>query len=196
MAMFKTSGPTRMLGDVEAPATGTWVFDPEHTRFGFIGRHLMVTKVRGVFHEWTGKVVIGETPEESSVEVALKAATVETGVEMRDKNLRSANFFEVEKYPEITFKSTKVEPTGKKTLRLTGDLTVKEVSRPLTLDVEYNGVVYDPADRVRASFSAEAEILREDWGLTWNQAIESGGFLVGPKVKIEIDVEIVPENQE
>jgi len=196
MAMFKTKGPTHMVGDLEAPAPGTWVFDPEHTRFGFIGRHLMLTKVRGVFHEWSGKVIIGETPEESSVEVALKAATVDTGIEMRDKNLRSENFFEVEKYPEITFKSTQVERTGARTLRLTGDLKVKEVSRPLTLDVEYGGIAYDPAERVRASFSAEAEILREDWGLTWNQAIESGGFLVGPKVKIEIDVEIVPENQE
>jgi len=194
--MAQATEVTRMLNGVEVPAPGKWVFDKEHTRIGFIGRHLMVTKVRGYFHEFDGSIMIAERPEDSTAEVTIVTNTVDTGLEMRDKHLRSADFFEIDKYPTMSFKSTGVEVTGQNELKLTGDLTVRDVTHPLTLDVEFEGMAFDVMGRIRAVFSASAEILRDDWGLTWNQAIETGGVFVGPKVKIEIDLEAVPEGQE
>jgi polyisoprenoid-binding protein YceI len=190
-----TAEAPRTLDGIEIPAAGTWKFDPTHTHIGFVARHLMVTKVRGVFKEFDGTVHIGETPEESWVEASVRAQSVDTGVEMRDNHLRSADFFDYENYPEITFRSTKVERSGETSLKLTGDLTVGAVTRPITFDVDYEGLVRDHLGGVRPVFSARAEINREDWGITWNVAIESGGFLVGPRVKIEIDLELVSASQ-
>lgn len=194
--MAEAQVETRTWNGIEVPAPGRWVFDKEHTRIGFIGRHLMVTKVRGYFHEFDGSITIAEKPEESSAEATIVTNTIDTGLEMRDKHLRSADFFEVDNYKTMSFKSTRVEITGSTTLKLTGDLTVRDVTRPLTLDVEFEGMARDLMGRIRAVFSASTEILRDDWGLTWNQAIETGGLFVGPKVKIEIDVEAVPEGSD
>jgi polyisoprenoid-binding protein YceI len=194
--MAQATAETRMLDGIEVPAPGRWVFDKEHTRIGFVGRHLMVTKVRGYFHEFDGSITVGDRLEDSSAEATIVTSTVDTGLEMRDKHLRSADFFEIDKYSTMSFKSTSVERTGPSTLALTGDLTVRDVTHPLTLDVEFEGMARDLMGRIRAVFSASAEIVRDDWGLTWNQAIETGGLFVGPKVKIEIDLEAVPEGQE
>ena len=175
---------------VTTPSAGTWKIDPAHTSAGFVARHLMVTKVRGRFTDVDGEVRIGETPEQSSIEVKLGAASIESGNADRDTHLRSPDFLDVERFPELTFKSTKVEVTGDTTLKVTGDLTVREVTKPVVLDVEYEGLTPDPWGGTRAGFTATTEIDREDWGLTWNVAMESGGVLVSKKVKIELDVQL------
>jgi len=179
------------LGKV--PSAGTWTVDAAHTNVGFVARHLMVTKVRGHFTDVDGEVRIGETPEESSVEVRIGTASIHSGQPDRDAHLRSPDFLDVEKYPDLTFKSTKVEHTGDNTLKLHGDLTVLDVTRPIVLDVEYEGLTQQAPFGSRAGFSATTEIDREDWGLTWNMALETGGVLVGKKVKIELDVQLVQQ---
>jgi polyisoprenoid-binding protein YceI len=179
------------LGKV--PAAGVWSVDAAHTNVGFVARHLMVTKVRGRFTDVDGEVRVGETPGDSSVEVRIGTASIESGQPDRDAHLRSPDFLDVEKYPYITFKSGKVEVTGDSTLKLHGDLTVLDVTKAVVLDVEYEGQTQDPQGGIRAGFSASTEIDREDWGLTWNVALEAGGFLVGKKVKIELDVQLVQQ---
>jgi polyisoprenoid-binding protein YceI len=184
---------TTVLGKV--PSTGTWAVDAAHTNVGFVARHLMVTKVRGHFTDVDGEVRIGETPEDSSVEVRIGTASIDSGQPDRDAHLRSPDFLDVEKYPALTFKSTKVEVTGDTTLKLHGDLTVMDVTKPVVLDVDYEGQSQDPTGGIRSGFSATTEIDREDWGLTWNVALETGGFLVSKKVKIELDVQLVQQEQ-
>lgn len=179
------------LGKV--PAAGVWSVDAAHTNVGFVARHLMVTKVRGHFTDVDGEVRIGETPEGSSVEIRIGTASIDSGQPERDAHLRSPDFLDVEKYPDLTFKSSKVEATGGATLKLHGDLTVLGVTKPIVLDVEYEGQSQDPTGGIRAGFSATTEIDREQWGLTWNVALETGGFLVGKKVKIELDVQLVQQ---
>jgi len=177
----------------KAPSEGTWTVDAAHTNVGFVARHLMVTKVRGHFTDVDGEVRIGEMPEDSSVEVRIGTASIDSGQPDRDTHLRSPDFLDVEKYPYLTFKSTKVEVTGDNTLKLHGDLTILDATRPVVLDVEYEGLTQHAQFGNRAGFSATAEIDREDWGLTWNMALETGGFLVGKKVKIELDVQLVQQ---
>jgi len=180
------------LQQVEIPAPGRYDIDKSHSRFGFVARHLMVTKVRGAFDEYDATVDIGSTPELSSVEIRFKAASVSTGDPKRDEHLRSADFFDIENHPELVFKSTKVTQTGPTSLLVEGDFTVGGVTKPIAFDVQYEGATAAPWGGWRYGFSAEAEIDREDWGLTWNVALETGGVLVGKKIKIEIDVELAP----
>jgi polyisoprenoid-binding protein YceI len=190
-AQHRTSGT-----ELELPRAGKWAFDANHTKFGFTARHLMVTKVRGHFAEFDGSISIGERPEDSSVNVVVKMASVDTSSPDRDKHLRSEDFFDVDRYPEMTFRSTKVERAGDAGLRITGDLTIRDVTRPVTFEGEFEGMAATPWGSTSAGFSATAEIDREDWGLTWNVALESGGWLVSKKVEISIDVEIVPVQSE
>jgi polyisoprenoid-binding protein YceI len=182
------------LGKV--PSAGAWTVDVAHTNVGFVARHLMVTKVRGHFSDVDGEVRIGETPNDSSVEVRIGTASIDSGQPDRDAHLRSPDFLDVEKYPYLTFKSTKVEVTGDSTLKLHGDLTVLDVTKPVVLDVDFEGLSRDPMGGTRAGFSATTEIDREDWGLTWNVALETGGFLVSKKVKIELDVQLVQQESD
>lgn len=179
---------------VQIPEAGTYTIDPAHTTVEFVGRHLMITKVRGRFNEFTGQIVIGDTPEQSSVEVTIQTASVSTSDEKRDGHLRSADFFDVEKYPTITFRSTSVQLNADGTAKVTGDLTVHDVTRPVTLDVEFEGASPDPWGGQRLGFSATAEIDREDWGLTWNVALETGGMLVGKKIRLEFNVQAVKQS--
>jgi polyisoprenoid-binding protein YceI len=181
---------TRTIDDVQAPAAGIWAIDPTHTTVEFVGRHLVFTKVRGRFTGVSGTVTVADDPDASSVEVTLDATSVTTGTPDRDAHLRSADFFDVESYPVITFKSTSVEWKGHEGT-VTGDLTVRGVSKPITLDAELTGVVTDPWGGDRAVFSASGEVDREDWGLVWNMALESGGVLVSKKIRFEIETEIV-----
>ena len=181
---------TRTLDDIQAPAAGTWAIDPTHTTVEFIGRHLVFTKVRGRFTGVSGAVTVADEPNASSVEITLDATSITTGTPDRDAHLKSADFFDVETYPEITFKSTAVEWKGHEGT-VTGDLTVRGVSKPITLDVDLTGVVTDPWGGDRAVFSASGEVDREDWGLTWNMALESGGVLVSKKIRFEIETELV-----
>ena len=166
----------RTIDGVEAPVPGTWVFDPAHTKLSAIGRHMMITKVRGYFHDVSGVIHVGERPEDSSVEVTIAAASIDTGVERRDDHMRSADFMDVERFPTITFRSTHIERVDGPRFKVTGDLTIHGVSRPITLDVEYLGVQKAPwGDDIRIGFTASGVLEREAFGMTWNAALETGG---------------------
>ena len=169
--------------------TGTWAIDPTHTEVGFVARHLMVTKVRGSFTDVTG-TVRGRRGHrrQPSPPSAIKTASVSTGTADRDTHLRSADFFDVDTFPEITFVSTSYDGDT-----LTGDLTIKGVTKPVTLDVEFNGVATDPWGNDKAAFEATGELNRTDWGLTWNASLEKGGVLVSEKIKLVIDVQLAKQ---
>ena len=173
------------------PAAGTWALDPTHTEVSFTARHLMVTKVRGRFPVQSGTITIEENPLLSSVVAVIDVAGVNSGEPGRDDHLRNADFFEVDKHPVITFRSTKVEDAGGGDYKVTGDLTIKEVTRPVTLDLEYLGTIDSPFGDTRAGFSASTEISRKDWGITFNMALEGGGVVVGDKIKLNIEAEAI-----
>jgi polyisoprenoid-binding protein YceI len=172
------------------PAPGDWSVDVSHTEVGFSVRHLGLAKVRGRFRTFEGTVRVADDPAASSVEVSIDVASIDSRDEGRDNHLRSADFFDVEHHPTITFRSTGVRAAGDRWL-VDGDLTIRGVTRPVVLDATFEGIGGDPWGGSRAAFSATTEIDREDWGLTWNAAIEGGGFVVGKKVKIELEVELV-----
>lgn len=175
-------------------ATGTWAIDPSHTTVGFSARHAMVTKVRGQFTDVSGNIVIdSDNPGSSSTSVVLKTASIDTRSQQRDEHLRSGDFLEVEKFPEITFVSTGVKEKSEGEFVLAGDLTVRGVTRPLELEVNYVGVSPDPWGGTRIGFEAHTEISRKDFDLTWNVALETGGVLVSDKIRIDIDVEAVKQ---
>ncbi|MEA2432998.1 MAG: hypothetical protein QOG54_455 [Actinomycetota bacterium] len=171
-------------------APGTWSIDPAHSTIGFVARHLVVTKVRGRFDGFDGTVQIAENPEESWAELKIDAASINTGSEQRDEHLRTADFFDVENYPELTFKSTGLNFRDKERFELTGDLTIRGETRPVVLDARFEGVTPTPfGDGEVAFFSAAAELERADWGMTWNVALETGGVLVSKKIQIEIEAQ-------
>ena len=180
---------TRTWNGLTIPAPGTFALDPAHTRVGFVARHLMVSKVRGAFTKVSGEIVVGEDPAQSSVVAVIDAASIDSGVADRDAHLRSPDFLEVEAYPTLIFRSTGVIIGTGGEFRLAGELTVRGVTRPVELDVEFEGVARSPWGQEVIGFTAVTEIDREDFGLTWNQALETGGVLVGRKVKIEISAE-------
>jgi polyisoprenoid-binding protein YceI len=181
----------RRLESLERPAPGVWEIDPSHSSVGAVARHLMVSKVRGRFTRFTGTVTIGETPEASGVVAAIDAASIDTAEPKRDAHLRSADFLDADTYPTLDFRSAAVEQTGPTTLRVKGDLTIRGITRPVTLDVAYGGSITDPFGNPKAIFSAQAEIDREEWGMTWNAALETGGVLVGKRLRIELEIQAV-----
>jgi polyisoprenoid-binding protein YceI len=189
--MSTTLSILRTHDDREIPTAGEYTIDPAHTSVEFVGRHLMITKVRGRFPEVSGTITIDDEPERSHVEVGIDVASLDTGNGDRDGHLRSTDFFDAEQYPTISFRSTNVEATVSGTWAVTGDLTVRDISRPITLQVDFDGANASPMGDQRVAFSAAAEVDREDWGLTWNVALESGGLLVGKKVRIELNVQAV-----
>ena len=171
--------------------TTTWTIDPAHSTIEFVAKHMMITTVKGRFAEVAGTVVANEENlSESSVDVTLQTASIDTRSEQRDGHLRSADFLDVENYPEVTFRSTRVEGT-KNEFQLTGDLTIRGVTRPITLDVTFGGEGKDPWGGTRASFSAHGKFDRRDFGLTWNVALETGGILVSNEVKVNIEAQMV-----
>ena len=177
-----------------APETGSktvWKLDPSHTTVEFSAKHLMITTVKGRITDVEGTIYADENdPANSSVDVALKAATLDTRTEQRDNHLRSADFLDVENFPAITFKSTKIEG-DRNEFRLTGDLTIRGVTKPITLDVTFEGQTKDPWGGERIGFSATGKIDRRDFGLTWNVLLETGGLTVGNDIKINVEVEAV-----
>ncbi|MEU5218657.1 YceI family protein [Streptomyces sp. NPDC020807] len=187
-----TTAPTRTVDGVELPSAGTWKIDPGHAEVGFVGRHFMLTKVRGRFTGVDATLVVGERPEDSKVTAVIDVASVESGDTTRDDHLRSADLFDVEKYPKATFESTSVTWDGK-TGTLVGDLTIKDVSHPVTLAVDYVGYARDPWGNDRVVFSAHGKVNREDWGLTWNMVLESGGILVSKEIELSLDFEAIRE---
>jgi polyisoprenoid-binding protein YceI len=172
------------------PRTGTWTMDASHSSLGFVAKHLVVSKVRGGFSSFSGTVTVADPVERSVVDVSIEAASISTGDEQRDGHLVSEDFLAVETFPTLTFRSTSISNDGGQDWSITGDLTIKDVTKPVTLDVEYLGVFSDPWGNEKAAFSASTEIDREAWGITWNQALEAGGVLVGKTVKIELDVQL------
>ena len=173
------------------PAPGTYVLDPFHTRIGFVARHLMVTKVRGNFAEFDGSITIAEDPARSTAQATIRALSIETGAPDRDTHLRSGDFLEAEKYPELTFANARVVGQKGATFTVRGDLTIKDVTKEVELAVELDGVVTDPFGNEKLAVSARTEINREDFGMTWNAALETGGVLVSQKVVIEIEAQAV-----
>lgn len=182
---------TRVVDGVTLPQPGTYVLEPGHTRVGFVARHLMVTKVRGRFAEFDGSITVAEDPRASTAEATITTASVDTGSADRDTHLRSADFLDVQNYPEITFRNARVAATSGTDLTIVGELTVKDVTREVTLDVTLDGVAKDPWGGTRLAVTASTEIDREDWGLTWNVALETGGVLVSKKVQLEIEAQAV-----
>ena len=190
MTQTPTHQPTREVGGAILPAAGRWEIDPVHADVAFTGRHFMVTKVRGRFTDVRGAVTVAEDMAHSHVEVVIGMASVTSGSDVRDEHLRSAELFDVERFPEATFRSTSVSWAGRRGT-VTGDLTIHGVTRPVGLDVEFAGHVRDPWGADRASFSATTQVNREDFGVTWNVALEAGGVLVSKEVRIDIEVETV-----
>ena len=170
--------------------TGTWAIDPTHTEVGFVARHLMVTKVRGSFTDVSGTVEVADDVTKSVDNVVIKTASVSTGTADRDGHLRSADFFDVETYPEITFVSTEVSRDGDD-WTITGDLTIKDVTKPITIDFELAGSAKDPFGNTRLGFEGRTTLNRKEWGLTWNAALETGGFLVSDKIKLDFDISAI-----
>jgi len=170
------------------PDSGTWNLDPAHSSIEFVARHLVVTKVRGGFGSFTGTIEIADNPTESVISIEVDMASVATGSADRDGHLTSPDFFDVENHPHMTFVSTSIIDKGDG-YQVTGDLTVRGVTNPMTLDVDYLGVMTDPWGNAKAAFSASGEVNREDWGLTWNAPLEAGGVLVSKTAKIEIEAQ-------
>jgi polyisoprenoid-binding protein YceI len=191
--MSQTQAPQTIEG-IELPEPGDWQLDPVNTSVEFVARHLMVSKVRGKFTQVSGAIHISEDPAESWVEVEISPASLETGAEKRDEHLRSPDFFGVERYPEITFRSTKIDGSSPARFVVHGDLTVRGVTRPVVLDAEYHGWTPDPWGGRRAGFSATTEIDRENFGLTWNLALETGGVAVGKKVRLELEATAIKQS--
>ncbi len=173
----------------------TWAIDPAHTTIEFAVKHLMISTVRGRFGDLSGTIQLDdERPEHSSIAVTINVASIDTRQEDRDAHLRSADFFDVEHFPVMQFRSTRIERTGD-AFRVEGDLTIRGVTRPVTLSVTEEGRAKDPWGGSRVGYSASTRINRRDFGLTWNQALETGGFVVGDEVKISADVELVREQK-
>ena len=181
-----TQGPG--YDGVSIPPAGTYELDVAHTVVGFVARH-MLSKVRGQFTEFTGTIEVGGSPEDSRVDVEIKAGSITTHTEKRDEHLTSGDFLEIEKHPLLTFRSTAVRPTGGTSFELDGDLTIKDITRPVTLAGEFLGWGPDMEGEAMFAASAKTTIDREDWDMTWNMAVETGGFLVGKRVDLEIEVE-------
>ncbi len=172
--------------------TGDYTLDIAHTRIGFSARHAMVSKVRGQFNEFNGSVSLdAENPANSKVELTIKAASIDTRNADRDAHLRSNDFFAMEEYPEITFRSTRVEQASENEYYVTGDLTIRGTTKPVTVNFQLNGSIVDPWGNFRVGFDGQTTINRKDWGVSFNAALEAGGVMVSEKVNLEFEVEAV-----
>jgi polyisoprenoid-binding protein YceI len=174
-----------------------WQIDPAHSHIAFSVRHMMVAKVRGEFTRFDGAITLDEgRPDRTQVSIRIDAASIDTRLEARDQHLRSADFLDAEVYPSVDFVSRQVELLGSDRARLEGDLTIRGVSRPVVLDVEYSGQAQSPWGTTSAGFSATTRLRRKDWGLNWNQALETGGWLVGDEITVTIELELVKKPEE
>ena len=177
---------------VPATLTGSYTLDPTHTRIGFVARHAMVTKVRGSFNEFEGSGYFdAENPASSKVEITIQAKGIDTRNADRDGHLRSNDFFDMETYPQIHFASTAVDQVDADTYKVTGDLTIKGVTKPVTVDFEYTGTAIDPYNNTRIGLEGKTTVNRKDWGIAWNAALDTGGVLVSEKVTLEFEVSAI-----
>lgn len=184
-----TADATRTVDDTQLPAIGRWVLDPAHTFIGFEARHLVVTKVRGQFGDFEGYIDVAEDPGQSTAHVVMKAGSIGTGTPDRDQHLRSPDFLDVDNHKEVRFTSTALVLDGPTSGTVTGDLTIRDQTRPVTLTFDYLGTFTDPYGNAKAAFTAEGEIDRDEWGLTWNVPLETGGMLVSKKVKLIVEAQ-------
>ncbi|MEQ4300481.1 YceI family protein [Plantactinospora sp. B6F1] len=191
MTSSAETAATRTWEGLTIPTAGTYLLDKAHKRVGFVARHMMVSKVRGQFREAEATITVAENPLDSAVTATIQAGTIDTGAEDRDNHLRSGDFLEVEKHPTLEFRSTGVKSHSGNEFVLTGDLTVRDVTKQVDLTVEFEGVGRSPYGQDIFGFTATTEIDREEFGLTWNVALETGGVLVGKKIKIEIEGEAI-----
>ena len=168
---------------------GTFTIDPSHSRVGFSARHAMVTKVRGSFNDYTGSAVVADGV--ASISIDINVASVDTRSADRDGHLQSADFFDVANFPKITFASTSVKDAGSDKIVVEGNLTIKDVTKPITIEFEYTGTATDPFGNARFGFEGSAEINRKDYGLTWNAALETGGILVSENIKLEFEISTI-----
>ncbi|MFF6878291.1 YceI family protein [Streptomyces sp. NPDC012474] len=175
-----------------AALTGDYTIDPAHSTIGFVARHAMVTNVKGGFQDFTGALHLdGGDPSRSTASIDVVMDSISTGNADRDGHLKSADFFKADEFPAMTFRSTKAEALGGDDYRITGDLTILGTTRPLAIDLEFNGAAKDPFGNERVGFEGKAEILRSEWGLTWNAALETGGVLVSDKIKLNFDISAI-----
>ncbi|NNC41788.1 MAG: polyisoprenoid-binding protein [Acidimicrobiia bacterium] len=187
---MSTTTAVRTVDGIELPASGVWKVDPGHAEIGFVGRHLMLTKVRGRFTGVDATVTIGDNPNDTNIEAVIDMASVESGDTARDDHLKSPDFFDVQEWSRATFRSTDVDWAGTKGI-MKGELTIKGIKNELTLDVEYLGYARDPWDNDRAVFSASGVINRDDWDLSWNMPLDTGGLLVSREITLDLQVELI-----
>jgi polyisoprenoid-binding protein YceI len=181
-----------MMTDLDSSLSGEWVFDPAHTRIGFSARHAMVTKVRGAFNDVDGRIhVEAGDPSKSSVVVTVKAASVDTRNAQRDEHLRSADFFDAERFPDIVFRSTTIDEVEDNAYMVVGDLTIRDVTKQVAIPLESTGVQRDADGRLRAGFEGTRRVNRRDWGLQWQVALDTGGVLVSEKINLEFEISAV-----
>ncbi|MFE1300001.1 YceI family protein [Streptomyces sp. NPDC058731] len=175
-----------------AALTGDYTIDASHSTIGFVARHAMITNVKGGFLDFSGALHLdGTDPTRSTATLDVKMDSIDTGSADRDGHLKSADFFKTDEFPVMTFRSTQAEALGGDDYRITGDLTILGVTKPLTIDLEFNGAAKDPFGNERVGFEGKAEILRSEWGLTWNAALETGGVLVSDKIKLVFDISAI-----
>jgi polyisoprenoid-binding protein YceI len=187
-----TMTPTTTITDTARGATVRWQLDPSHTHVEFAVKHLMISTVKGRFGTVLGTLDMrGDDPATARIDITIDAAGIDTREDRRDAHLRSADFLDAAQYPEIAFRSTRVERAAGADLRVTGDLTIRGVTRPVTLAVRSGGRATTPWGSDVAAFNATTKISRKDWGLTWNQALETGGVVVGDEIKISIEAELI-----
>lgn len=173
----------------------SWQIDPAHALIEFSVTHMMIAKVRGRFNEFSGIVELNENdPEKTNVSVEIDVNSIDTRSKQRDDHLRSPDFFNIAEYPKMVFKSTNVEVLDKKKAILTGDVTIKNITKPVSLNVVFNGMSKSPWGTTSAGFSATGKINRKDWELTWNQTLETGGVLVGDEIEINIEIELIKQD--
>ncbi|MEV0039623.1 YceI family protein [Streptomyces sp. NPDC050804] len=204
MALFGRKNDSAPAGSGTAVAdpaltalTGEYTIDPAHSTISFTVRHAMVTNVRGSFNEHEGTLNLdGSNPAASTASIDVSIASVDTGIPDRDGHLRSADFFDAETFPKMSFRSTSTEQIDAETYRVTGDLTIKDTTRPLAIDLEFHGSATDVYGNERVGFEGSATILRSDWGLTWNAALETGGVMVSDKVKLTFDISAIKKAAE
>ncbi|MFF7332592.1 YceI family protein [Streptomyces sp. NPDC090306] len=196
MGIFGRKDSTDAAGSTAAAPeltalTGDYTVDPAHTTLGFVARHAMVTNVKGSFQDFEGTLHLdGGDPSKSTASFDVKMESIDTGSADRDGHLKSADFFKIEEFPTMTFRSTSAEAVGDD-YRITGDLTLLGTTKPLTIDLEFNGAAKDPFGNERVGFEGTAVILRSEWGLTWNAALETGGVLVSDKIKLNFDISAI-----
>ncbi|ANB08744.1 polyisoprenoid-binding protein [Streptomyces ambofaciens] len=177
-----------------ATLTGEYTIDPAHTTIGFTARHAMVTNVKGKFLDFSGTLRLdGSDPSRSTASLDITMDSIDTGSPDRDGHLRSADFFKTDEFPTMTFRSTEAQALGGDDYRITGDLTILGTTKPLTIDLEFNGAAKDPFGNERVGFEGKAEIKRSEWGLTWNAALETGGVLVSDKIKLTFDISAIKQ---